>query len=817
MDYLKVYNETYFLKSPQKNNYIYNFPYECDNFQKYAFHCIEQEENVLVTAHTGSGKTAVAIYAIAYWLKKMGKIIYVSPIKSLSNEKYKEILEMIHEINIRDGTNYTVGILTGDIKINPNADCIVMTTEILRNALYKIDTPSNEQKDDKIEFNFTDLINCVIFDEVHYISDEHRGTIWEESIVLLNPKVQLIMLSATVDNSAEFASWIGTIKQKYINLIPTSHRVVPLEHYMYANGDIYKIMSHSKYNSEQYHIAKQKYKTNLEEREKKHQSQFNINVIPEFVKFLKEKNLFQTIIFSFSRANCEKYAGTITTALISREEIAEIEKMFDSYMQKYKHQYENLLQYQTIRNHLLKGIAYHHSGLLPILKEIVELIFKRGLVKVLFATETFAVGVNMPTRTVCFTELEKFTGGSRRSLTPTEYIQMSGRAGRRGKDTIGNVIILPVYQFPSELELQGMLTGTVQKLKSKFSHNYSFQLKIPLSKSTDIQTFISHSLFEVDNRKIITNLEIEASAIQKQSNDVLDLDEKDLTLIKQFDEFETSRKKLEIELGMKVVLSKKQQKDQQKIQSEVKKITNFKQKYDKYTKYMNNIQQLNQILNVIEANTLVTAETSGKLIQVLTETGYISRRALEKNPFDILQDEITVKGLIASQINECNPLLLTELIVNDKLNKLNPIELITVLSIFIDDGKIEDILPMSFELSFLPKNIMDIFSWMDQITQYYQQIEKKHQIHNYEMWELNYNYVYPAYLWANMKSIHEITSEMNIYEGNFVKNMLKLSNIIRDLSCLCKIHGSIELLPILNKAEEIIVRDIVTVNSLYIN
>lgn len=844
-NYLKVYDEQEFIASEKKReetstsfNYVYQFPFSCDNFQKHAFQCIENNENVLVTAHTGSGKTAIAEYGIIYWLKKGGRVLYVSPIKSLSNEKFKEITEIIAEVNVKEGTNYTVGILTGDIKLNPLADVIIMTTEILRNALYKINpgpnpnttettttettepTKTTEQSSKQVvDFNFTDSITGVIFDEVHYISNQERGTVWEESIIILNSSIQLIMLSATIDNAKEFASWIGRSKQKNINLISTSHRVVPLEHYIYVKEQLFKICSSNEYNPSNFSLAKQRYLKEQEEREKRHQFGVNFTLISDFVTYLKQNDMFQTIVFSFSVANCEKYAHLITFPLVTYEERAEIDQIFNAYMRKYIKQYEHLQQFQAIYSLIQRGVAYHHSGLLPILKEIVEIIFKKGLIKILFATETFAVGVNMPTRTVVFTELEKFTEGGRRTLTPTEYIQMSGRAGRRGKDTIGNVIILPLYQFPSELEFRGIFTGSVQKLKSKFAHNYGFQLKIFLSDSTNIQSFMSDSLFQIDNQKNLSGLQKQFEDLSKKLLDktsTKEFDQAFIELVTKYDEQETSRLKLEQELGIKVTLSKKQQKEQQKLQFEINKIPDFKKKCELYREFAKEQKNLEEIKKSIYSNQHHTEQTSRQLIQVLIKTGFIYETASEKDPHSIEKDDITVKGILASQINECNPLILTDLIVNDSLINLNPIELITVLSIFIDDTTDRDFEDICVEqLNFAPNKVLDIFKIIEHIADQYLGLEQEAGLYTENYWKLNYGYVFPTFLWANKKPVQEIMQFTNLYEGRFVKNMLKLSNILHDISCLCKIHGSIELLPIILEAEQLIVRDIVTVNSLY--
>lgn len=824
MSFLQIYNEQQFINDNQIDYpYIYQFPFPPDNFQKYGFQKIDKGDNILLTAHTGSGKTLMFIYSMMKHLKENGKIIYLSPIKSLSNEKYKEVSDLIKIENENNGTCYSVGILTGDIKINPLADVLIMTTEILRNALYKIN--DDKEVSNNTDFNFSDSVTCVVFDEVHYITDANRGSIWEESLILFNPSIQLIMLSATVDNAEEFANWIGNIKKKSIHLISTNHRVVPLEHYIYMNNKIYSIMnSQCNFNLENYNQSKYKYNMIQEEREKKHKKGTDLTVLNDLIKYLKDNDLLQTIIFSFSRINCEMYANMITESLVSEDEIIEIDKLFDTYMLKYNEQYNKINQYQVIRQLLRKGIAYHHSGLLPILKEIVEIIFSKGYVKILFATETFAVGINMPARTTVFTELEKFSDNGRRYLTPTEYIQMSGRAGRRGKDIKGNVIILPLYNFPNEFELKAILHGSKQKIKSKLIHDYSFELRIPLSSEKNIKSFINNSLFQIDNMKLVFGLEHELNnkqiKIEQLKQKIDSFPQEYHNLIQEYDKIENIRKSFENELGLKVNLNKKQLKEQQNLHFKINKIPDFKEKYNLYKNYNNEINEYNNLLKRIDDNSHVIQYTSQKMIQFLVETNYMSETALLKNSIeDITKNDITVKGILASAINECNPILLTEIIVNDLLLNLNPTEIMILLSIFIEsNGEKNNVeLPLCFDSSILSNNLKENIHFLKHdIIEKYMEIEQKYYIYNSEYWKINNDFILPTKLWAEKESLQKIFNKTNIYEGTFVRNMLKLNNIVQNVVNLCKIHGTIELLPILTEVENLIMRDIVSVNSLYI-
>ena len=417
--YLNIFTDKVCNNIIPDNDLAYNFHYELDAFQKEGIYRIYKNENILITAHTGSGKTVLAIYAIAHCLKHNKKVLYTSPTKSLSNQKYAEFTEKFD----------SVGIMTGDIKMNPDAQCIIMTTEILRNILYRY---NNDIENNHI----TSLINiedvgAVIFDEVHYINDPDRGKVWEETIILLPKDMTLVMLSASIDKPEVFASWIGDIKQKPISLIPTSHRVVPLRHYFW-NSYIFDNNGKDELKWELVEILDDKGHFKNYDIMKKNYKMYDVNkLMDKLVDFLLDQNYIPALFFKFSRKKCETICKTLRNNLLTHEEIYEVENTFNYYMKDYKKTYEILPQYQDVYTQLLKGVVYHHSGLIPILKEIIEILYSKGLVKILFATETFAIGVNMPTKTVIFTDLNKYDNKGLRQLRTDEYLQMSGRAGRR--------------------------------------------------------------------------------------------------------------------------------------------------------------------------------------------------------------------------------------------------------------------------------------------------------------------------------------------------------------------------------------------------
>ena len=460
------------------------YPFELDVFQKRAIYYLENGKSVFVAAHTSAGKTVVAEYAIALAQRHMTKAIYTSPIKALSNQKYRDFKQKFGDC----------GILTGDIQINPDATCVVMTTEILRSMLYR----------------GADLIRDVefiIFDEVHYVNDVERGVVWEEVIIMLPSHVTLILLSATVPNTKEFAGWVGRSKKSDIYVISTLKRPVPLEHHLFIGKGMHKIVENSTWIPTGYRdayevanpppkVVKKKDNDNNTKlvnrqnqprqkvsvpakRGSKNQGSSSSTLFNTIVNYLRTRELLPVIIFAFSKQKCEVFAQALSNIdLTTGVEKSKILTFINQSLTCLLGSDREIPQVLRTKELLSRGIAVHHSGLLPILKEIVEILFTRGLIKVLFATETFAMGVNAPARSVVFAMTRKHDGTEFRSLLPGEYTQMSGRAGRRGLDSTGVVIIACTDEVPNEFDLRTMILGRPSKLESQFRVTYNMILSL---------------------------------------------------------------------------------------------------------------------------------------------------------------------------------------------------------------------------------------------------------------------------------------------------------------------------------------------------
>lgn len=440
------------------------YPFKLDPFQQVSMACLERKESVLVSAHTSAGKTAVAEYAIAMSFRDKQRVIYTSPLKALSNQKYRELSQEFKD----------VGLMTGDVTIAPNASCLVMTTEILRGMLYRGSEVLKE-------------VAWVIFDEIHYMKDRERGVVWEESIIFLPPAIKMVFLSATMSNATEFAEWICHVHKQPCHVVYTDFRPTPLQHYVFPMGGsgLYLVVDeHEEFREDNFlklqdTFTKQKVgegskfsNGKTSGRIAKSGTASGGSSIYKIVKMIMERKFQPVIVFSFSRRECEQHAMSMSKLDFNTQEEKEaVEQVFRNAVLCLREEDRNLPAIELMLPLLQRGVAVHHSGLLPVLKELVELLFQEGLVKALFATETFAMGLNMPAKTVVFTAVKKWDGDSHRYIGSGEYIQMSGRAGRRGKDARGICIIMIDEQMEMNT-LKDMVLGKPAPLVSTFRLSY---------------------------------------------------------------------------------------------------------------------------------------------------------------------------------------------------------------------------------------------------------------------------------------------------------------------------------------------------------
>lgn len=488
---------------------------------------MEAGHSVLVAAHTSAGKTVVAEYAFAMALRDGARVVYTSPLKALSNQKYREFQEKFGD----------VGLITGDVVINPSATCLVMTTEILRSMLYRGSEVVRE-------------VSLIVYDEIHYLRDKERGVVWEESIILAPTSTRFAFLSATIPNARDFAEWIAHTHNSPCHVVYTDYRPTPLQHFLFPAGSegIFLVVDDkSNFREETFGKAIAALNEDRDDKKKK-QSNSGGNKgkepsdVLKLITMIVERNLDPVIIFSFSKNECESLADQISELDVNTKEEKEmVHAIYDSAVDVLSESDRRLTEVVSIVKRLERGIGVHHSGMLPILKELTEILFQEGLLKVLFATETFSTGLNMPAKTVVFTHARKFDGGAFRWISSGEYTQMSGRAGRRGLDDKGTVILM----IDSKLDpatAKAMLRGSPDPLFSEFHLTYPMLINMIRVEGANPEDLISRSYRQFQSEKAIPALKAKLHAVQKCIDDIEIENEEEVEI---YSNLLAQRKKLE--------------------------------------------------------------------------------------------------------------------------------------------------------------------------------------------------------------------------------------------------------------------------------
>jgi superfamily II RNA helicase len=754
-------------------------------FQREAIQGIEDGKNVLITAHTGSGKTLPAQYAIEYFTSKGKKVIYTSPIKALSNQKYSDF--------VKQYTKLEVGILTGDNKHNPSADVLIMTTEILYNKLLRKDTLSHLDFD----MDFETELGCVIFDEVHYINDEDRGTIWEQSMMLLPNHVQMVMLSATIGNVEYISKWLTEIKGKDIVICGTKERVVPLEYYQYFTIPDKSIQQLTKKEDrdivfKHYNRLSQITDSSLKINKTciqaiKHSYVNRKFVVNELCKTLREKEMFPALFFVFSRKQVEELSNDITTPLFEENEkdynVAPVcKQLLVSRVPNWK-EYIILPEYDNYVKLLEKGIGLHHAGMLPIFREMMEILYEKKYIKVLIATETFAIGLNMPTKTVCFTSLNKHDGNKYRMLYNNEFKQMCGRAGRRNIDKIGYVVLLTnLFKSIEPSEYIDLLSSKETNIKSKFKINYSFILHTSFTKSECID-YVKKSLMYMDIKGAI---ERSKRIINENENERPSMDT--MVLIR-CQEYESLKSHLDL-------VSNKKRKELQKKMKEYTDIIEYKEIYEKWKDVEKRIQDENYYKTYAESYIETKIEDA---YRILSENGFMENNV------------ITEKGKMACMMNEMHLLVFSDL-----YKKTNGFKEYTSSSLF-------SLLSCFYELKCEPVPEPEDVSYIKERMNYYEDQETKYGLSSMNQYNLQYVMYDYIRLWMECNDeqsclhfIREFKSQTNLFIGDFVKCCLKLIHISNEITSICEYTNDYELLDKIKDGKHKIMKFIMTNQSLYL-
>ena len=428
-----------------------------DPFQEEAIAWIQRNYSVLVSAPTGTGKTLVADYLIELMASQGRQVVYTAPIKALSNQKYKEFKRLLGEDK--------VGILTGDVVIRPEAPILIMTTEIFRNLLHQ--APAR-----------LDSVAYCIFDEIHYIDDPARGSVWEESLIFMPPHMRFLGLSATIPNVDELAAWLTQVHGHPVRVVHHPQRAVPLTHYMY---EITAGITTFRQLVQRYRRYAERLRVRPNGRLR---LEFPRTTHVDLIEEIRRRYL-PCLFFTFSRRQCELNGAELGERFdfLTRQEKQQVREIIDRHLERWSG--GTIPRLRSLTRLLTRGIGYHHAGLLPVVKDIVEDLFEQRLIRVLYCTETFAVGLNFPCRTVCFESMTKWDGEAFRPLTNREYFQMAGRAGRRGIDERGYVFTLVDFNRFVPEEYPSMREEDVEPLRSRFTLSYNSVLNLVRTYSMD--------------------------------------------------------------------------------------------------------------------------------------------------------------------------------------------------------------------------------------------------------------------------------------------------------------------------------------------
>lgn len=814
---------------------LYSYP--LSDFQKYAIEAIVEGHHVLVTAHTGSGKTLPAEFAIQYFVGLGKKVIYTSPIKALSNQKYYEFTQKY--------THISFGLMTGDIKTNPDADVLIMTTEILMNALFlqPVDATSNgSSASPNLSFNI-DIQNelaCVVFDEVHYINDLHRGQTWEKTILMLPRRIQMVMLSATIDAPERFAKWCerdDTTRQVY--LASTSKRVVPLTHYGYLvstegfiKGLKDKVLEKDIRENTQGLITLQNDRNEFQESgyktlkrltdlfDKKQQFVKRKHVLNNLALHLRDREMLPAIAFVFSRKQVEACAQEITIPLLEddskvgyivRRECEQIIRKFPNY-----HEYLELPEYNQVVALLEKGIGIHHSGMIPVLREIVELMISKRYIKLLFATESFAIGLDCPIKTAVFTGLTKFDGSNQRYLMAHEYTQMAGRAGRRGIDTIGHIVHCNnLFGLPSQTDYREMLGGKPQELVSKFRTSYGLILNLLKNGKTSAQDFVDF----VKNSMSFQELQ---DAISRQKHVVTTMRDSYDKSLASINNLQTPRQVIDdfirSEDGLKTAVNKKRKELERTLET-----LTFDNRFIKsdalllrdHYRLERDLKGDEDYLVMLEMH----IDTSiSKICKLLTDRGFIE---ISGDNCDI---KLTNLGTVASGIAEIHPLIVAETMDQTTgFQDFSVDQIIGFLAAFADVKVDEDsrAWQLKSEDSFLNTRFQRLIAGYE----FYERYEDEHGLNTGIDYKTALNYDIPDFAmeWITCTDeeqckwfIQTRLSEKGISIGDFVKAVIKISTIAKELSTIAEQTGNMDLLHKLTQIDGKILKYVTTSQSLYV-
>ena len=746
-------------KHPLTIKFIEQFDFGFDDFQIKACQAVEDGKGVLVAAPTGAGKTVVGEFAAFSALAHGKKCFYTTPIKALSNQKFQEFVDRFGEAR--------VGLLTGDTNINSEADVLVMTTEVLRNMLYaNSSTLSN--------------LGSVVMDEVHYLADKSRGAVWEEVLIHLMESVQVISLSATVSNAEEFGDWLGEVRGS-TEVIVSEVRPIPLyQHVLIGDRLVDLFREEGRINPEILGLEREALRHVRTPRHRRERFGDSDNRLsrPEIIEKLQRENLLPAITFIFSRAGCDAAVKQCLAAgikLTNTEERLAIAQTASAYTQNLAEEDLEILGYRDWLVALERGIAAHHAGLLPSFKGAVEELFKRGLVKAVFATETLALGINMPARTVVLEKLTKWNGEAHVSITPGEYTQLTGRAGRRGIDIEGNAVVQWSPTVDSATAA-GLASTRTYPLRSSFTPTYNMSINLIARFGRErAHGSLESSFAQFQADRAVVGL---VRQIKKNNSAAAELTDSAQCHLGDFNEY--SRMRIDIK-ELERLLSKRDgrrsidQRQRVKMENELDGMRrglrqhschscNDRETHARFAEKADRLNRESEGLRArVENRTHVIAKTFDRICDVLTHLGYIEG------------EKPLAQGKILAKIFAESDLLLTESIRKGVFDSLSPTELLSVASAMIYEGRSSE--------PYAPKmpneNVTNALVAVSKIWLELEKIENEFDVKTQR--EPDFGFCYASYRWANGHSLTSVLKGTDMTVGDFVRSIKQLIDLLTQI------------------------------------
>jgi ATP-dependent RNA helicase HelY len=798
------------------SRFTQTLPFALDEFQTQAMSALEEGNNVLVAAPTGAGKTVIADFAVFLAQERNVKAFYTTPIKALSNQKYHDLVEVFGE--------QRVGLLTGDTSINSEADIVVMTTEVLRNMLYE-------------QSSTLHALRYVVLDEVHFLADRYRGPVWEEVIIHLPQTVRIIGLSATVSNVEDFSSWIESVRGT-TTLIVSERRPVPLEQHVIVQAndadepelfDLYrdKASEHAtlKLNPELVNRLEQLNRRAGDQERSKGRTRFSsrhphaaaghstVNRhIPRrwaVVDELDYLRLLPGIYFIFSRNGCDQAVEQCLNAgleLTTDSEARKIRRIVDEMVEgQLSHDDLKALHFSKFRFALEEGFASHHAGMVALFRHIVERLFEEGLIKVVFATETLALGINMPARCVVVEKLEKFDGTGHVALTPGEFTQLTGRAGRRGIDTLGHAIVV---------DHKGFVPSTAASLSSKrvyplhSSFKPTFNMAVNLLNTSDYASSritLDHSFAQWEANESAWQLESQMDTLNKALHGYEKAfaceygDFKEFMLLRM--QLSDAQKKERRDLKHQSFASQQERSRAfKRLDARIDALRQQERSHPCHScpdlqshlkwghRWAREERELERISSRFDSRTGSVARRFDRICGILEDLGYLSKQ-LQSQPGTSAHSsssdvdyQLSSRGQLLRRIYSEQDLILAQILLSGTLDVLDPQELAAVLSSMVYESRRgEGGTPRHYPGG--PEGI--VLQSAERMTAIWGQINALCEDRGLEPSPpLDFGICDIIYAWAGGEELSSILKDRDMTGGDFVRNAKRLADILSQIAQL---------------------------------